>query len=52
MHTASLPTPFSKASQEIGKLPDTHALRLTHTVCDCGLISPPSQRHPLLDLWT
>lgn len=36
MHTASLLTPFSKA--EPGKLPDTHALRLTHTVCDLGLL--------------
>lgn len=37
MHTASLPTPFSKA--ETRRLTGTHVLTFTHTVCDIGLIS-------------
>lgn len=47
MHTASLPSPFLKQT-ETRKFPDTHALRLTRTVFDLGLIAPP-QLHPPLD---
>lgn len=46
MHTASLPSPFLKQT-ETRKFPDTHALGLTHTVCDLGLIAPPQLNPPL-----
>lgn len=50
MHTASLPSPLLKQT-ETRKFPDTHALKLTHPICDLGLTAPP-QLHPSLDLWT